>query len=242
MAWNGLTLVRPADDPAVERPQHWVKASVADTEIGESAGGTFTVSLSEPARSDVEAAWSLEGAASGTATVAKGASSVDIPVKVEDDALDEDDEDVAFHITSVSDGLQVERSTAVGTVVDDDAVPALSIAGTKIAEGAWSLTDVALQVTLSAKSGKDVEVSYATADGTAKAPGDYTTGGGRVFIPAGQTTAVAHVAANGDTEFEQNEASRCGSTSSAPPSRRGTPAPPRRRSPSRCRRSRPGPR
>ena len=38
--WNGLALVRPADEPTWDRPAQWVSASVADTEVGEATGGS----------------------------------------------------------------------------------------------------------------------------------------------------------------------------------------------------------
>ncbi len=38
--WNGLAIVRPADDPDFERPAQYVSASVADTTVGEATGGS----------------------------------------------------------------------------------------------------------------------------------------------------------------------------------------------------------
>ncbi|HEX6597333.1 MAG TPA: PKD domain-containing protein, partial [Acidimicrobiales bacterium] len=154
--WNGMALARPLDDPGYQRPTQWIKANVADAEIGEASGGTFTVTLTEPARTDVDVAWSLTGGTSGTATVAAGATSVAVPVSVPDDALDEDDELVTFQITSISNGIRIERGTAVGTVRDDDAPPAISVEGVTVAEGHTSLTDAKVAVKLSGPSAKVV--------------------------------------------------------------------------------------
>ncbi len=203
--WNGLALVRPADDPELERPAFWVSASAADSTIGEATGGTVRVSLSEPAPSDVQVAWALDGGSSGTATIAQGATFVDVPVSVQDDAVDEPDQSLAFTVVSVSDGVQVARRTATVTVTDDDAPPTVSIAGATVAEGDTSLTDVPLDVTLSAPSGRDVTVDYATADGTATAPSDYDQQSGTLVIPAGETHAVVHVAVRGDVVVEPHE-------------------------------------
>lgn len=203
--WNGLALVRPADDPELQRPAFWVDASVADAAIGEGTGGTVRVSLSEPAPTDVTVGWALDGGASGTATVARGATSVDVPVSVADDAVDEPDETRAFTLTSVSGGVTVARGTAVVTVVDDDPAPTVSITSTSVEEGSTSLTDVPLEVTLSAPSGRDITVAYATADGTATAPSDYAAGSGTVLVPAGETHAVVHLAVRGDTVVEPHE-------------------------------------
>src|SRR5205085_1834719 len=48
-------------------------------------------------------------------------------------------------------------------------------------------------------------VSFATADGTAAAPGDYTSTSGSVSIPANATTGTLTVPIVGDTLLENNE-------------------------------------
>ncbi|HEX3004001.1 MAG TPA: PxKF domain-containing protein, partial [Angustibacter sp.] len=203
--WNGLALVRPADDPQLDRPAFWVSASAADATIGEGTGGTVRVSLSEAAPTDVQVDWALQGGGSGTATVRQGETFVDVPVSVPDDAVDEPDQTVAFTLTGVSDGVRVARATASVTVQDDDAAPTVSIAGASVDEGDTSLTDVPLDVTLSAPSGRDVTVDYATADGTATAPSDYDQQAGTLVIPAGETHATVHLAVRGDTTVEPHE-------------------------------------
>jgi hypothetical protein len=50
-----------------------------------------------------------------------------------------------------------------------------------------------------------VTVQYATADGTAHAPGDYEAGSGTVTFAAGQTTRTVTVHVNGDLLNENNE-------------------------------------
>ena len=67
--------------------------------------------------------------------------------------------------------LKSDAKTATGTINDDDNdLPVLSIAGATVDEG-----DTAqFVVTLAPASGKQVTVSYSTADGTAKASEDYT--------------------------------------------------------------------
>ena len=62
--------------------------------------------------------------------------------------------------------LKSDAKTATGTINDDDALPVLSIAdATAVAEGEAAQ----FVVTLAPASSKQVTVSYATADGTAKA-------------------------------------------------------------------------
>ncbi len=164
--------------------------------------------MTDPAPDDLTVTWAMEGGATGTATIAKGATSVDVPASVTDNALDEPDRTVSFRIVSIDHGVQVTRDTAVGTIVDDDPPPAVSITGTTVNEGDTSLTDAVATVSLSAPSAYDVTVQYATADGTAAAPGDYSPASGEVTIPAGATEAKVHVAVHGDTQMEPDETLR----------------------------------
>ena len=60
-------------------------------------------------------------------------------------------------------------------------------------------------VSLSAPSGQLVSVGWATADGTATAPADYTAGGGNVVFNPGQTTRTVTVSVKGDMLDENDE-------------------------------------
>ena len=60
-------------------------------------------------------------------------------------------------------------------------------------------------VTLSAASGQDVEVDYASSNGTATAGSDYTAASGTVTILAGNTTQTFNVPVLVDTLDEANE-------------------------------------
>lgn len=85
-------------------------------------------------------------------------------------------------------------------------VPAISVADASVTEGQTA----SFVVTLSAVSTHAVTVDYKTADGTAKAPGDYTTTQGTLTIPAGQcgpssTACQVSVPTADDTLYENNE-------------------------------------
>jgi Calx-beta domain-containing protein len=60
-------------------------------------------------------------------------------------------------------------------------------------------------VRLSKTSGSDVTVKYATADGSARAPDDYTAAGGSVTIPAGSTSRTVAVQLREDSLDEPTE-------------------------------------
>ena len=89
--------------------------------------------------------------------------------------------------------------------MDNDAIPTLSIANVTVTEGDAGTMTATFTVTLSAASGKTVTVDYATADGTATRPADYTASSGTLTFTPGQTTKTVDVAVQGDVLDEANE-------------------------------------
>ena len=90
---------------------------------------------------------------------------------------------------TLSNASNATISDATGTldIVDDDATPSLSINDRTVDEGN---VNHQFTVTLSAASGRDVTVDYATSDGTATAGSDYNSNSGGLTISAGSTTAT----------------------------------------------------
>ena len=86
-----------------------------------------------------------------------------------------------------------------------DTSAALSIADVTVTEGNSGTLNAALVVTLSHASAQTVTVNYATANGTAVAPGDYTARTGSLSFAPGTTTAQVTVPVVGDTRNEINE-------------------------------------
>ena len=74
------------------------------------------------------------------------------------------------------------------TLSDDDATPSLSINDVSTVDESNKSTNIT--VTLSAASGRDVTVDFATSDGTATAGSDYNSNSGGLTISAGSTTAT----------------------------------------------------
>jgi hypothetical protein len=74
-----------------------------------------------------------------------------------------------------------------------------------VPEGNGGTTSAVFTVHLSATSGQAVTVDYATVDGTARAPGDYTASAGTLSFPAGTTTRMVSVPVVGDLVDEPNE-------------------------------------
>ncbi len=83
--------------------------------------------------------------------------------------------------------------------------PSVSIDDVSAVEGNSGTTMMSFPVTLSAASTKSVSVNYATANGTATAPADYTAASGTVRFAAGETSKTVQVAVVGDTIYEPTE-------------------------------------
>lgn len=191
--------------------------SINETSTINEGGGSvnFTISLSSsaaPHKVTVNYA-TADGTATqgsdytstaGTVTFEPGVTTRVISVPILDDALDEVDETFKMNILSASPGIIIAgQSTA--TILDDDPPPSLSINDVSISEGNFGVRSLNFTVSLSAASGKQITVSYATADDTAKAVDDYTPATGGVTISPGQTTSTISIQIKVDTLSEDNE-------------------------------------
>ena len=92
-----------------------------------------------------------------------------------------------------------------GTITDNDSTPTLSINNVTVTERTGSTFNAAFTVRLSAASNLPVSVTYAAADNTAVAPGDYTSSSGLLMFAAGQTTKTILVPIIGDSVRESSE-------------------------------------
>ena len=142
-------------------------------------------------------------AATGTATIPAGQRSTTISVPIVDDTDSEPTEH--FGILLAYDNSQYSigsvNHTALGTIIDNDGA-SLSVQDVEISEGAGSAS---FQVALDRPSSQRVTVGYATADGTATQPGDYTAARGTLTFEPGTTTALAEVTLVDDTDEEPDE-------------------------------------
>ena len=170
-----------------------------------ASNGTATT-----ANSDYGAASDSDGGTPGVLTIPAGQLTGTITVPVTGDLLDELNETFFVNLSAPTNatiaGTPSVSAQGVGTITDDDAAPSLSINDVSVTEGNSVTATAAFTVTLSAASGQTVSVNYATAPGTATAPGDYlavplTT---LTFAP-GETTKPVTVTVNGDTLIENNE-------------------------------------
>ena len=93
----------------------------------------------------------------------------------------------------------------MGTIVNDDPLPALAIAEVSGPEGQAGTSPAVFTVTLTPASGQGVTVGFATADGTATAGSDYVAQSGTLTFAPGVTTRTIAVAVSGDTTYEPDE-------------------------------------
>ena len=202
---NVIRTVRDNDAPTVS--------------IGDAAsvveGGTlsFPVTLDHASYRNVMLDYELAGTAGaddyapsggGTLTIPAGETRVYLELRTIVDGFTEGDEDVVVTIANVrpAGGAILGKSTATGTIADNDDPPAVTVADATAPEDA----DLVFEVTLSPASSWEVSVEYEFAPGTATENADY--GGalsGSVTFAPGQTSREVVLDLEDDVVDEDDE-------------------------------------
>jgi chitinase len=214
-AVTGLSLTGTGEEPPPVLPT----LSVGDASVVEGNSGTkqmvFTVSLSQAATGPVTVNYATaDGTAtagqdyvakSGALTFAAGETEKTVSVTINGDKVAELDETLALKLSAPT-GATLARGAAVGTILTDDViVPRIAIGDATVREGDAGTRNLAFTVTLSEATSGPVTVTYATADGTAKAGEDYIAQTGTLAFAAGETSKVINVKVLGDMAIERNE-------------------------------------
>lgn len=186
--------------------------TIDDASVTEGNDGTvtmgFSVKLSQASGEPVKVSFASGGgtanaadysAASGALTFDPGQTTKTISVQVNGDTIDEDNETFEVTLSAPVGATLGGKAKGVGTILDDDEPPVVSIEGVSLPEGNAGTKTFPFTVRLSAASSKAVTVAYATSNGSATAGSDYVAATGNVVVPAGQTTATINVTVNGDT-------------------------------------------
>ncbi len=211
-AGSSGTLTIVDNDPAPS-------VSVADVRVTEGDSGTatalFTFNLSAASGRTTSFQYATGGgnatagadylAASGTVTFAPGETSKTVAVTLLPDTLDEADETVKLNLSGAV-GLALPASAPTLIIADDDPTPTLSIDDVTVREGTGSKVLATFTVTLSAPSGREVSVGYATLDRSAASGLDYDFASGTLTFAPGSLTRTVTVAVLGDNIQELNEA------------------------------------
>ena len=132
----------------------------------------------------------------GKVSIPVGVKTFTVTVPTVNDTADENNEALPLTIGGVA---------VAGTIEDNDSPPTVSLSPSPTVAENISGGNATYTVSLSAASGKDITVNYATANGSAIAGEDYTAGTGTVTILAGQTSANFQVPIGDDTLDEPNE-------------------------------------
>jgi len=194
--------------------------SIADASVTEGNSGqtnmVFTVTLIGTSNAPVTVNYATANgtaaapgdftATNGSLSFALGETTKTINVPVIGDTAAEGDETLTVTLSGASAGSAISRPTATGIIKDDEGpAPTLSIVDASVTEGTGGLTNMTLAVTLGGTSASPVTVNYATADGTATAPSDYTSTSGTLTFAPGETTKTIDVPIVGDSAVEGDE-------------------------------------
>ena len=199
------------DDPQVA-------ISIGDASAGEGNSGTvnqdFTLSLDNPSGKTVTVNWTTNDvtatagsdyvAASGTVTFNPGETSKTVTVQVTGDTINEINESFTVDLSGNTNAT-IADGQGVGTIVDDDPQPGISITDATVQEGNSGTANASFTVSLDNMSGRTITVDWTTNDGTATVGSDYVSGSGTLTFSPGQTTKTISVAVKGDTLDEYDE-------------------------------------
>jgi hypothetical protein len=197
--------------------------TVSDVVVGETEGrATFKIRASKVVRRPIEIQYETGpstsfafayppgdfAARTGTKRIRVGERHSTVAVRVNDDTIDEWDETLELFLVKAK-GARIKRNdpTGLGTIVDDDPEPVLSIHDAAVVEGDDGSTYAYFDLELSGRSGKEMSVgAFASLPGSADPWDDYASGTGLVLYPLpssgfGGYSAVVY----GDLEAEDDE-------------------------------------
>lgn len=204
-----------------------LQLSIGDTSVVEGNAGstvaTFAITLNQaPTAGTVTVRWATHDGsatladndyqqASGQVVFETGQASKTVQVLVNGDNKIEPDEQFTVELSEPTGGARIVRSPGTGTIVNDDGgtpppAPRLSIGDTSLFEGNAGQIPATVTVTLAnGPTDRDLSVDYATHDGTAVAPGDYTSASGHLTFSPGEVSKTIQVPVIGDTAMEEDE-------------------------------------
>ena len=186
----------------------------SDASASEGDAVEFTVSLSAESSQAVTVQYATSDgtaesgtdytAASGTLTFGANETSKTVSVATTSDSADEENETFTLTLSSPTNAaLGDATATATGTINDDDGAPTVSVSDASATEG----DAVGFAVSLSAASGRHVQVSFLAHVGTGDTASsdDFDYLGGAAIIVAGQTSVTVDVPTTDDAVVEENE-------------------------------------
>ena len=198
-------------DRVIDDDVRGVTVSPMSLAVAEGGSATYTVALaSQPTGAVTVTVTGHEGTGLtlDSSSLSFTASNWNTPKDVTVTAAQDDDTDdhtvTLTHTASGADYGAVTAALAVTVADDDTPTYALSFGESRyeVAEGAGTL---AVTVRLAPAAPETVTVGWATVDGTAEAPDDYTAASGTLVFAAGETAKTVSVAVVDDVRAEETE-------------------------------------
>ena len=186
--------------------------TISDASATEGGLATFTVSLSENTPVPITVNYAISGGTASSADFVPPASSsitfpantrsATISVQTTADEIDELNEEFSINLQSSSNRFTISDSVGIGTIVDNDPTPNISIAiagasagdSGQVAEGG----DLTFNVILDRPSSREVSVNYATVLDTASSD-DVISQSGTLTFASGQTESQITIATSEDS-------------------------------------------
>ncbi|MGI9553137.1 MAG: aryl-sulfate sulfotransferase, partial [Aurantibacter sp.] len=188
-----------------------VTVIIEDASSSEGGVTDFTVSLTNESAEDITLTFSFNDQTTNSddysnsdiqLTIPAGETSATLTITTSDDTLDEIDEEFEVYVKSVDSGsVDNSSDTAIGTILDNDPEPDLSI---QDAEALEEMGVLSFQIDLSNPSGDDIVISFEVIDISTDAT-DYLGSDLQLTIPAGTISAGIDVPINSDEVDEPNE-------------------------------------
>ncbi len=179
-----------------------------------TAGGNTATEVSDYATTNFEystdggTTWIAAGGTNGTeVTIPAGNTGIKVRIDSTADTADEPNETFTLGVGSVVSGSVGDTSdTGTGTILDDDATPAISINDVSLTEGNNDQKQFNFTVSLSNPSAQTITLEYDTADDTATAGSDYDAATNQtVTFAPGETEKTITVLVTGESSVEADE-------------------------------------
>jgi hypothetical protein len=139
-----------------------------------------------------------------TITFAPNQKTQKVKIKINSDAVIEDNETFVVKLANPSEGLELKNTEATITILNDDK-PSLAVNNVTIVEGAKGKANAEVVVKLSSLAATPVTVHYKTADGTAKNSLDYKVTEDNLTFAAGETSKTILIPIVDDKLSESSE-------------------------------------
>ncbi len=170
-----------------------------------SSAPTQTVTVNFATANNSATSGSDYVARSGTLTfLAGGPTTQTVNVTVNGDNNIEGNETFFVNLSTATNGT-ITDSQGIGTIVNDDFLPTISINDVAANEGDSPFGTFTFTLTLSAPAVQPVSIKYSAANGTATAGRDYYVDPRTIIIPTGASSTTIDVIVYGDTLFEPDE-------------------------------------